>query len=171
MGKHYPLLPPHLVPFIKSQEIFYVATAPLAGGESGHVNVSPKGIRDSFWIGEEKDGNDLNLRLKGGEDEDVNKETKWIDEVWYDDLTGSGCETVAHLREEGNGRITIMFCAFEGPPNIVRIYGIGESCMDGYCVFQQLTHISHIQAQYTNLEHQNMIGTSRQLHASQVRGR
>ena len=41
--------------------------------------------------------------------------------VAYLDLTGSGSETVAHLRE--NGRITVMFCAFEGAPNIVRLHG------------------------------------------------
>jgi hypothetical protein len=44
--------------------------------------------------------------------------------VAYLDLTGSGVETIAHVRE--NGRITLMWCAFEGPPRIVRVTGVGE---------------------------------------------
>lgn len=36
----------------------------------------------------------------------------------------SGVETISHLRD--NGRITILFCAFEGPPRIARLFGIGE---------------------------------------------
>jgi hypothetical protein len=81
--------------FIAAQRVFFVATAPTDGG---HVNVSPKGL-DTFAV------------------LDANT-------VAYLDLTGSGVETVAHLRE--NGRITIMFCAFDGKPNIVRLYGRGE---------------------------------------------
>jgi hypothetical protein len=41
-------------------------------------------------------------------------------------LTGSGIETLSHLHEEGNGRITVLFNAFEGPPQIVRLWGKGE---------------------------------------------
>jgi len=76
--------------------MFWVATAPLS--PSGHINVSPKGVQGTFHV---------------------------IDEhkVWYEDLTGSGVETISHLRE--NGRITIMFTAFEGPPRIVRLWGNG----------------------------------------------
>ena len=81
--------------FIAAQHVFFVATAP---SRSGHVNLSPKGL-DTFTV--------------------VDAHT-----VAYLDLTGSGVETVAHLRE--NGRITIMFCAFDGKPNIVRLYGRGE---------------------------------------------
>ncbi len=44
--------------------------------------------------------------------------------VAYLDFTGSGAETAAHLRD--NGRITLMFCAFAGPPNIVRLHGRGR---------------------------------------------
>ena len=77
--------------------LFFVATAPLAA--DGHVNLSPKGL-DTFRI--------LDPRT-----------------VAYLDLTGSGVETIAHLRE--NGRITFMFCAFEGPPKIVRLYGRGAA--------------------------------------------
>ena len=84
--------------FIVSQPMFFVATAP--SGPDGHVNVSPKGMTGTFAILDE-------LR------------------VAYLDFHGSGAETTAHLRE--NGRITIMFCAFQGPPNIVRLHGTGRS--------------------------------------------
>ncbi|KAF7377990.1 Pyridoxamine phosphate oxidase [Mycena sanguinolenta] len=84
--------------WIEQQQVFWVATAPLTG--DGHVNVSPKGGEGMFHI--------------------VNSRT-----VWYEDLTGSGVETVSHLRE--NGRITILFNAFEGPPRIVRLYGRGTA--------------------------------------------
>ena len=75
--------------------MFFVATAPEGGGR---VNVSPKGY-DSFRILDERT-------------------------VAYLDLTGSGAETIAHVRQ--NGRITFMFCAFEGDPDIVRLYGRGR---------------------------------------------
>jgi hypothetical protein len=98
MSTAYDALDDELIAFIKKQRIFFVATAPLFA--EGSVNLSPKGY-DSFAV---------------------------IDHltVAYADLGGSGVETHAHLRE--NGRITLMFCAFEGPANIVRIYGRGESC-------------------------------------------
>ncbi|MBL7767239.1 MAG: pyridoxamine 5'-phosphate oxidase family protein [Chitinophagaceae bacterium] len=82
--------------WIKKQKIFFVATAPL--NADGHINCSPKGL-DSFRILDAKT-------------------------VAYQDLTGSGAETIAHLKE--NGRIVIMFTAFEGPPNIVRLHGQGS---------------------------------------------
>src|SRR4029077_20801999 len=82
--------------FIRAQHVFFVATAPLSA--SGHVNLSPKGL-DQFTI--------LDPRT-----------------VASLDLTGSGVETIAHLRE--NSRITICFCAFEGPPKILRLYGRGD---------------------------------------------
>ena len=93
MGKLYEAIDGRIQAFIEAQHMFFVATAPLGGG--GHVNLSPKGL-DTF-------------RVLGPL------------EVAYLDYVGSGAETIAHLRE--NGRITIMFCAFEGPPNIVRLYG------------------------------------------------
>ena len=95
MGKVYEELSEQQQEWIKQQRIFFVATAPLS--EDGHVNVSPKGL-DTFRI--------------------INETT-----VAYLDLTGSGIETIAHLKE--NGRITIMFCAFDGPPKILRLYGKG----------------------------------------------
>ena len=81
--------------FIEAQRMFFVAMAPI--GADGHVNLSPKGL-DGF-------------RVLGP------------NRVAYVDLTGSGNETSAHLRE--NGRITFMFCAFAGPPKILRLYGRG----------------------------------------------
>jgi len=84
-----------LADWMVQQPVFFVATAPLSS--TGHVNVSPKG-GDSF-------------RVLGPT------------EVVYQDYTGSGAETTAHLRE--NGRIVIMFCAFEGPPRIARLHGKG----------------------------------------------
>ncbi|KAI0353193.1 hypothetical protein OH77DRAFT_1512833 [Trametes cingulata] len=96
MGKFYESIPPELIPWLRKQEQFWVATAPLSA--EGHVNVSPKGVRDSFH---------------------VLSPTR----VWYQDLTGSGVETISHLRE--NGRVTLMFSAFEGPPRIVRLFGTG----------------------------------------------
>jgi len=94
MGRTYDALDDGLTAFLRAQRMFFVATAPSSGG---HVNVSPKGL-DTFAI--------------------IDPQT-----VAYLDLTGSGIETVAHLRE--NGRITILFCAFEGPPRLVRLYGTG----------------------------------------------
>lgn len=101
MAKVYAELDERLTKFIVAQPIFFVATAPClpASGAGGHVNVSPKGYRDTFAI--------LGPRT-----------------VAYLDLTGSGAETIAHLRQ--NGRITIMFCSFERAPKILRLYGTGR---------------------------------------------
>jgi hypothetical protein len=96
MGKEYAEITPELAAWIKAQPLFFVGTAPLAA--SGHVNVSPKGLDT--------------LRILGPQ------------RVAYLDLTGSGAETVAHVRQ--NGRITLMWCAFDGPPRIVRVHGRGE---------------------------------------------
>lgn len=82
--------------FIGAQRMFFVATAPLE--TTGHVNLSPKGLDT--------------LRILGPR------------RVAYLDYVGSGAETIAHLRE--NGRITLMWCAFEGPPKIVRVHGRGD---------------------------------------------
>jgi hypothetical protein len=98
MATVYDELDAKLIAFIRRQRLFFVATAPLSA--EGCVNVSPKGY-DSLAI--------------------IDSRT-----VAYLDLGGSGIETHSHLRE--NGRITLMFCAFEGPANIVRLYGRGESC-------------------------------------------
>jgi hypothetical protein len=96
MGRQYDAITPELADWIRRQHMFFVATAPLAA--DGHVNVSPKGL-DTLRILDEQS-------------------------VAYLDLTGSGIETAAHVRE--NGRITLMWCAFDGPPRIVRVSGRGE---------------------------------------------
>jgi hypothetical protein len=96
MGTVYPALDEAVTQFIQAQHVFFVATAPLDA--HGHVNVSPKGL-DTFRI--------------------LAPTT-----VAYLDLIGSGVETVAHLKE--NSRITLMFCAFAGPPKILRLYGQGR---------------------------------------------
>lgn len=96
MAKLYDALDDRLTAFLSAQKVFFVGTAPLAA--DGHVNVSPKGL-DSFRV--------LGPRTVG-----------------YVDFTGSGCETIAHLRE--SGRIVLLFCAFEGPPKILRLHGRGR---------------------------------------------
>jgi hypothetical protein len=97
MGKLHSEITRELRAFIDRQHVFFVATAP--SGSAGHINLSPKGL-DA-------------LRVLGPR------------EVVYRDVVGSGAETIAHLRD--NGRITLMFCAFAGAPNIVRLYGSGEA--------------------------------------------
>ncbi|TDE09622.1 pyridoxamine 5'-phosphate oxidase family protein [Jiangella asiatica] len=97
MGKVHESISGRLREFIEAQHMFFVATAP--SGPGGHVNVSPKGIGGSFAVLDEHT-------------------------VAYLDYTASGAETIAHLRE--NGRITVMFCAFTGPPNVVRLHGTGR---------------------------------------------
>lgn len=96
MAKLYEAIGPEMEEWLRRQTMFFVATAPLAA--EGHVNCSPKG-GDTFLV--------LDART-----------------VAYLDLTGSGIETMAHLRE--NGRVVIMFCAFTGAPQIVRLHGRGE---------------------------------------------
>ncbi|MFB7907094.1 pyridoxamine 5'-phosphate oxidase family protein [Kitasatospora sp. NPDC056076] len=97
MGKQYECIDGRLRQFIERQPVYFVATAPLAG--DGHVNLSPKGRSGTLAI---------------------------IDELTlaYLDFGGSQAETIAHLRE--NGRITLMWCAFDGPPTVVRVHGHGE---------------------------------------------
>lgn len=96
MGKIYSAIDDSVRQFIEGQPMFFVGSAPL--DPAGHVNVSPKGL-DTFRI--------------------LGPST-----VAYLDLTGSGIETVSHLKE--NGRIVLMFCNFQGPPKILRLYGRGR---------------------------------------------
>jgi Pyridoxamine 5'-phosphate oxidase len=95
MGKIFDEITPQLQAWIAKQHMFFVATAPLDSDQ--HVNCSPKGM-DTFRI--------------------LDSHT-----VCYFDYTGSGAETIAHIRE--NQRIVFMFCAFEGPPKILRLHGTG----------------------------------------------
>lgn len=108
MAKVFPEINERLRSFIEAQHMFFVASAPLTA--DGHVNLSPKGMDC--------------LRILGPL------------QVAYLDLTGSGNETSAHLQE--NGRITLMFCAFEGPPNILRLYGKGRTVVIGTPEWDQL---------------------------------
>ena len=108
MGKEFEAIDDRLQRWIEKQRMFFVATAPL--DENGHVNCSPKGL-DS-------------LRVLGPR------------QLAYVDLGGSGIETVAHIRE--NRRITIMLCAFDGPPKIFRFYGRGRAVEPGDSEFNDL---------------------------------
>ncbi len=101
MAKFFDHISAKLAAFIAKQHVFFVATAPLSG--DGHVNLSPKGL-DAFRV-------------------------LSPNRVAYLDMTGSGNETSAHVNE--NGRITFMFCAFEGAPNILRLYGHGRTVLPG----------------------------------------
>jgi hypothetical protein len=101
MAKQFDGIDDALAAWIRAQHVFFVASAPLSG--AGHVNLSPKGL-DSFAI--------LGPR-----------------EVAYLDFVGSGAETLAHARE--NGRITLMWCAFEGAPRIVRLHGRARAVEPG----------------------------------------
>ena len=109
MGTVYESIDPALASWLTAQPMFVVGTAPLDG--DGLLNVSPKGLAGSFVV---LDGH----------------------RVAYLDLTGSGVETIAHLRE--NGRIVLMFTAFDGKPNIVRLHGRGEVALPGDPRFQEL---------------------------------
>lgn len=101
MGTVHERISPALAEWIGRQQMFFVSTAPLDA--SGHINLSPKGL-DTLRVLDDR-------------------------RVAYLDLTGSGVETIAHLRE--NGRITLMFCAFDGPPRIVRLQGRGAVHLPG----------------------------------------
>ena len=108
MGKVYPEIDESIRAFIEAQPVFFVGSAPL--DRAGHVNVSPKGLDT--------------LRILGPTT------------IAYLDLTGSGIETVSHLKE--NGRIVLMFCAFQGPPKIIRLHGSGQVVEPDAPEFMQL---------------------------------
>ena len=108
MGKVFDGIDETLAAWIAAQQVWFVATAPLAA--DGRVNVSPRG-HDSFSV--------LGPHQVG-----------WLD------YTGSGVETIAHLREKG--RICVMFAAFERRPRVVRLHGHGSVVMAGDPVFEQV---------------------------------
>lgn len=114
VGKIFERIDEELAAWMTGQPVFFVATAATSIDQT--VNCSPKGTRGTFAV---------------------------IDEhtVAYLDLTGSGVETIAHLRD--NGRIVLMFCAFEGRPRIVRLHGTGTVVMPEDDSFSRLiTHFS-----------------------------
>lgn len=108
MAKLFEEIDDTLAAFIRDQKMFFIATAPLAA--NGHVNLSPKGL-DTLRI--------------------LDSHT-----VAYLDLTGSGVETISHLKE--NGRFVMMFCAFEGRPKILRLHGHGAVLERGDTEFDEL---------------------------------
>ncbi|MGB3656028.1 MAG: pyridoxamine 5'-phosphate oxidase family protein [Rivularia sp. (in: cyanobacteria)] len=108
MAKVFDSITEELQNFIANQHIFFVGTAPL--DSTGHVNLSPKGNKTFRILSSNK--------------------------VAYLDLTGSGNETSAHLQE--NGRITFMFCAFEGSPSILRLYGSGKTILPNNSEWESL---------------------------------
>jgi hypothetical protein len=111
MGKIYESIDEKLRGWLSAQKVFFVATAPLS--QAGHVNCSPKD-GDSFRIIDERT-------------------------VVYLDLTGSGVETIAHVKE--NERIVLMFCAFAGAPKIVRLHGHGEIIEPKHPEFERFREI------------------------------
>ncbi|KAI3330667.1 pyridoxamine phosphate oxidase family protein [Ustulina deusta] len=110
MGAFYEEIPENVMDWIVKQKVFWVSTAPLS--RHGHVNVSPKG-GDCFGVPDRRT-------------------------FWYMDMTGSGNETISHLLEPGNGRITILFNAFEGPPRILRLWGKGKVLEYGSAEFNEI---------------------------------
>jgi hypothetical protein len=109
VGKLYVSIDDRLLSWIGKQRMFFVGTAPRA--DDGHINVSPKGMAGTFAV-------------------------LAPNRVAYLDYFGSGAETIAHRRE--NGRIVLMFCAFEGPPKIVRLYGQGRVVLPEHAEFSLL---------------------------------
>jgi hypothetical protein len=116
MAKVFDGISDALSEWLTQQAVFFVATAPLSG--DGHLNLSPRGL-DCFSV--------LGPR-----------QVAWVD------LTGSGVETIAHLQE--NGRVVLMWCAFTGPPKIVRLHGRGRVCLPGTPEYDDVTarHPSHL---------------------------
>lgn len=100
MATVYDAIDADMAAWIERQPVFFVATAPLAA--DGLVNLSPKGTGGTFRV--------------------VDAHT-----FAYLDITGSGVETIAHLRE--NGRICVMFCSFDRRPTIVRLHGTGRAVL------------------------------------------
>ncbi|HZM77745.1 MAG TPA: pyridoxamine 5'-phosphate oxidase family protein [Candidatus Limnocylindrales bacterium] len=109
MGQVYPEISDRIAEFLLAQKVFFVATAP--SDPDGHVNLSPKGLSDSFAI--------LSPHR-----------------VAYLEYGGSGVETIAHLRD--NGRIVLMACAFDGPPKILRLHGHGHEVLPEHDGFDAL---------------------------------
>ena len=101
MGRLFDTIDDDLAAWIAAQPVFFVATAPRA--DDGLVNLSPRGLDCLTVLGP--------------------RSVAWVDS------TGSGVETIAHLQE--NGRIVLMWCAFAGPPRIVRIHGTGRVVLPG----------------------------------------
>ncbi len=109
MGRTFDTIGDAIRDWVAKQSVFFVGTAPK--DVNGHINVSPKGSIKTFQI-------------------------LGDNQIAYVDLIGSGIESTAHLQE--NGRIVVMFCAFAGPPKIVRFHGRGRVVADGEPEFREL---------------------------------
>jgi Pyridoxamine 5'-phosphate oxidase len=109
MGKVFDGIDESLAAWIAAQPMWFVATAPLA--RDGHVNISPRGQHCLSILDPHRVG--------------------WVD------YTGSGVETIAHLRE--NGRICVMFASFDRRPRIVRLHGIGTVALPGEPAYEEVT--------------------------------
>ncbi|MDP9183522.1 MAG: pyridoxamine 5'-phosphate oxidase family protein, partial [Actinomycetota bacterium] len=116
MSKVFDDIDDKLAAWIAQQPVFFVATAPLSG--DGLLNLSPRGLKCLSVLGP--------------------RQVAWVD------LAGSGVETIAHLQE--NGRIVLMWCAFTGPPRIVRLHGRGRVCVPGTAEYDDVTarHQAHL---------------------------
>ena len=108
MGTVYDGVDEALASWIAAQPMFFVATAPL--DPAGHLNVSPRG-HDTFSVLDRH-------------------RVAWVD------YTGSGVETLAHLRE--NGRICVMFCSYDKRPRIVRLHGRGSVALPGTPTYEEV---------------------------------
>jgi hypothetical protein len=115
VGKTYEGIDDELSAWLTRQPLWFVATAPLAA--DGHVNLSPRGHDTLSVLGPHR--------------------VAWVD------YTGSGIETVAHLRE--NGRVCLMFCSFDTRPKIVRLHGRGTVAMPGQPAYDDVVarHPAH----------------------------
>jgi len=115
MGKIFDGIDAELSAWTTAAPVWFVATAPLA--RDGRVNVSPRGHDTLSVLGPHRVG--------------------WVD------YTGSGVETIAHLRE--NGRITVMFCSYDARPRIVRLHGHGTVALPGEAAYEQVValHPAH----------------------------
>ncbi len=109
MAQVFAAIDEKLTRWLLRQPMLVVATAPLAG--DGHINVSPKGMGGTFAVLDPH-------------------------RVAYLDYTGSGVETISHVRE--NGRIVLMFSSFEGAPKIVRLHGRGRIVLPEDAEFAEL---------------------------------
>ncbi|CAJ2504451.1 Uu.00g118450.m01.CDS01 [Anthostomella pinea] len=119
MGAFFETIPDSLIKWILAQKVFWVSTAPLSA--NGHVNVSPKGGEGGQFFGI--------------------PDTRTF---WYQDLTGSGNETISHLVEPSNGRITVLFNAFQGPARIMRLWGKGRVLENGTQEFADMVERENI---------------------------
>lgn len=101
-------------PVMEPEHIEFIARQHMfftaSAAATGRVNLSPKGL-GGFRVIDERT-------------------------VCYMDLTGSGNETAAH--NKADGRLTIMFCAFEGPPVILRLYGKSRIAPRGCAEYARL---------------------------------